>query len=107
MGGANGKGDQVGIERVSGVFAEKFCVGGEESGMENFENAGEVDFRVFGVGMITVNEEGSGGQKQQDEDALDGNCKIVQVHRVACIRITTENLDGWKDSPRGSWRRTR
>jgi hypothetical protein len=57
---------------VSGVFAKKFGVGREERGIENFEDAREVDFSVFGVGMIAVDEEGGEGEDEQGGEAADG-----------------------------------
>ena len=40
---------------MAGVFSKELGVGGKQAGVESFENAGEIDFGVFGVGMIAMN----------------------------------------------------
>lgn len=57
--------NQVRIEGMPGVFAEELRVGREQSRIQDLQNAGKVDLRVFGIGMIAMDKKGEDGQEQQ------------------------------------------
>jgi hypothetical protein len=40
---------------VSGVLSKELGVSGKQAGVESFEDAGEIDLGIFGVGMIAMN----------------------------------------------------
>jgi hypothetical protein len=44
------------------MFAEKLSVRRKQGGVQALENAGQVNFRIFRVGMITVDEDSGGGR---------------------------------------------
>jgi len=57
--------NQVRIERMPSVFAEELRVGGEQSRIQDLQNAGKIDLRVFRIGMIAMDKKGEYGQEEQ------------------------------------------
>jgi hypothetical protein len=50
------------------VRQEKLCIVREESRIQALFDAGEVDLGIFNIGMITMNEDSGGSEKQQKRD---------------------------------------
>ena len=62
--------NQVRIERMPSVFAEELRVGGEQSRIQDLQNAGKIDLRVFRIGMIAMDKKGEYGQEEQADEVF-------------------------------------
>ena len=47
---------------MPGVFAEELRVGREQSRIQDLQDAGKIDLRVFRIGMIAMDQQGEDGQ---------------------------------------------
>lgn len=56
---------------MSGVLAEKLCILRIKGRIQHLEHARQIDFCIFGVGMITVNQKSASRQSQQAKQSLD------------------------------------
>jgi hypothetical protein len=64
------EGNEIGKKREAGMRCEKFPAHRKKFGMQNSFDAGQVDFRVFGVGMISLHQNRACRQQQQDAERL-------------------------------------
>jgi hypothetical protein len=64
------------------MFGKKLGVRGEQARVQNFENTGKVNFRVFCVWVIAVDQEGGGGEGQQGGESFN-----VQKESLLWLRI--------------------
>jgi len=83
---ANRSGDQAGVECVPGVLVEEVRIEGKQAGIQDLEDAGQVDFGVFGEGVVAVDEERSRGERQQDEPGFDLQIRAPKT-RSAAVRV--------------------
>jgi len=60
---SNGGGDQIGEKCHAGMRLKELGVVRKKGGMKNFEDAGCVDFSVFGGGVIALNGDGGDGER--------------------------------------------
>jgi nucleotide-binding universal stress UspA family protein len=60
-------GEEIGEERKLGVRLEKLCAKRKEFGIENFLDAGKVNFRVFRPGVIAMYQQRAQRQKQHEK----------------------------------------
>ena len=57
----NRKGNQIWIQRVSGVLAKELRMHREQAGIQDLQNPRKVNLRVFRIRMIAMNQKGDGG----------------------------------------------
>ena len=70
MRGPNRKGNQIRIQGVTGMFAKELRVRRKQTGIQNLQNAGKVDLRVFRIGMIAMNQQCRGSQQKKIKGRL-------------------------------------
>src|ERR1700687_2317052 len=80
MSNPNRKGNQIWIQRMPGMLAKELRIRGKQAGIEDLQNPRKVDFRVFRIRMIAMNQKRNGGQGQQaykdfnlQKESLHGN----------------------------------
>jgi hypothetical protein len=84
---ANRKGDQIRVERVSGVLAKKLCIRWKQAGIQDLQNPGKVNFRIFRVRVIAMNQKRNGGQNQQAYKILDFQKEFLHSRMKLRLRI--------------------
>src|SRR6266849_1607283 len=86
---ANRSSDELRKNSHARVRLEKFRVVGKKRRMQELQNSGRVDFRVFNGGMITVNPDGRNrqcGEKQEIVASHPGNVQTcASLERTASI----------------------
>ena len=87
---SDGSRDQVGIQRVPSMFGKKLAVHRKQTGIEMLQNAGQINFGIFGIRVISVNEQGGYGQRQQREDGSSAQCGLLQL----CLAESTQYIVG-------------
>ena len=96
MCGPNRKSNQIRIQRVSRVLPKKLSIGWKQAGIQDLQNPGKVDLRIFRIRMITMNQKRNGGQQRQSSDTFD----VQSVIRP--FRDVSKELQQ-KISAAGSW----
>ena len=61
--------DQVRKQRVSGVLAKEIGIAGIQARMQDFQDSRKINLRVFGVGMVALDQKCDGGKQEQTGDA--------------------------------------
>jgi len=79
MSDANGRRYEVREERHAGVGLKELRVVGKERGMKNFEDAGRVDFGVFGCGVVALNRDGGDGEREEKQESLARKLRRIQT----------------------------
>src|SRR3981081_1102890 len=88
MCGPNRKGNQIRIQRVPGMLAKELRIRWKQAGIQNLQNPRKVDFRVFRIRMIAMNQKSSGGQGQQAYK--DFNLQKESLHGTQNLMFSTD-----------------
>ena len=64
MSGSNRRGDQIRIKSMPGVLAKKFGIRLKQTGVEDLQNTGKINLRVFSIRMIALNKKCGAGQQE-------------------------------------------
>src|SRR6185437_14235346 len=82
MGEAHGVSDEVGIQGKVRVGSKEALVVREQPGIEEFENSGQVNFRVLYAGMISGNRDRAQGKQQESGKCLKAERRVAQEFRL-------------------------
>ena len=86
----NRRSDQVWVKRVFGMLAKEFGVYRKQIRIQDLLHAGKVNLRVFGIGMIAVDQNGRGGEQGEtgykSRDTFSVQSEVVPFSKRLTMR---------------------